>query len=152
MIEWCNTNAGFIAALQTLATVFLSIVAIAVTAYVAWLPYKKELRIYSVLNYDKDGDYTMELYLHNSGNAALYIKDIQLMRELPDGTTDLLALGGWSSYNESEKSFLAPGAAKSFWVRMVNCNAEDEKGDSLIKIEVETETKTFVKKVDWAVG
>ena len=152
MIQWCNDNAGFIAALQTLSTVLLSIVAIAVTIYVSRLPYKKGLKIYSGLNYDRAGNYTMDLYLYNSGNAPLYIKGIELLREYPDKTTDDLGLGYLYSLDPGEQSFLAPGVEKGFQIRMENCNANDDKGNTKIRIKVVTEEKTFSESVSWAVG
>lgn len=151
MIQWCNDNAGFIAALQTLSTVLLSVVAIAVTVYVSRLPYKKGLKLYSGLNYDEDGNYTMDLFLYNSGNAPLYIKYIQLLREYSDKTTDILALGALYDLDPSE-SFLVSGTGKDFQIKLENCNADDDKGDTKIKIEVITEEKTFSESVTWAVG
>ena len=151
-IFWCNENAGFLTALQTLSTVLLSMIAILIAAYAAWLPFKKGLRIYSGLNYDRQGAYTMDLFLYNSGNAPLYIKSIQLLRQYPGGKTDILALGGDFLSGPCEENFLAPKMAKSFCIRMVNCNEREDKKGCKIRIEVETEEKTFVKITDWAVG
>ena len=151
-ISWCNENAGFLTALQTLSTVLLSIVAISIAACAAWLPFKKGLRIYSGLSYNQQGEYTMDLFLYNSGNAPLYIKSIQLLRQYPGKKTDILALGADYLSGPCEENFLAPKMAKSFRIQMVNCNSREGKKDCSIRIEVETEEKTFVKITDWAVG
>lgn len=95
----------------------------------------------------------MYLFLYNSGNVPLYIKSIQLLRQYPDKRPDILGLGAdYRSDNPCEENFLAPKMAKSFCLQMVNCNEREEKKDCRIKIEVETEEKTFVKITDWSIG
>ncbi len=50
MIEWCNTNNGFLTALLSLLTLIVSIIAIVVSIRTAKLPYKKKLSLSSSLD------------------------------------------------------------------------------------------------------
>ena len=50
MIEWCNTNNGFLTALLSLLTLVVSVIAIVVSIRTAKLPYKKKLSLSSSLD------------------------------------------------------------------------------------------------------
>ena len=45
IIEWCNTNVGFISAILALFSILLSVVAICVSITVAKLPFKKKIAV-----------------------------------------------------------------------------------------------------------
>lgn len=51
IIEWCNNNYGFIAAILSVIGVFLSLIAIFVSIRTSRLPLKKEIRISSYNNF-----------------------------------------------------------------------------------------------------
>jgi hypothetical protein len=152
LIGWCNDNAGFIAALQTIATILLSIIAVGVSIYFSRLQYKKELKIYSGLDYDSEGRYSLELYLVNTGNVPLFIKNIQVVKECQNQTTDALGLGFWEASEELNKRFLVPKMHDSFKLFLENCNANEDKENTNIKIIIDTEEKIFVYRIDWTVG
>lgn len=151
MSEWCNNNAGIIAMVQTVATVILSIFAIGVTVYFSRIQYKKALKIYSGLNYDEEGNYTLELHLINTGNVPLYIKYIEIVREYKNHTTDILALGSWYSSGPCDENFLISKMHKSFVLPLQYCNAYIEE-ESKIKITIDAEERTFIYRIGWAVG
>lgn len=149
--EWCNNNAGIIAAVQTIATVILSVFAIGVTVYFSRTQYKKALKIYSGLDYDEEGNYTIELHLINIGNVPLYIKGIEIVREYKNHTTDILALGSWHSSSSCDENFLISKMHKSFVIPLQHCNA-NIKEESKIKIIIDAEERTFIYRIGWAVG
>ena len=45
IIQWCNTNAGFVSGLLALFSIMLSVVAICVSIIVAKLPFKKKIAV-----------------------------------------------------------------------------------------------------------
>lgn len=47
IIEWCNTNNGFLTGILSLLTLIVSIIAIIVSIRTAKLPYKKKLKLTS---------------------------------------------------------------------------------------------------------
>lgn len=149
--EWCNNNAGIIAMVQTVATVILSVFAIGVTVYFSRMQYKKALKIYSGLNYDEEGNYTLELHLINFGNVPLYIKRIEIVREYKNHTTDVPALGSWYSSGLYDESFLISKMHKSFVIPLQHCNA-NIKEESKIKIIIDAEERMFIYRIGWAVG
>ena len=67
MIEWCNNNQGFISAILTILTLFLSGLAIYVSIRTARLPYKKKLKLNE--NYKYFMAQTVLGSVHDAGSA-----------------------------------------------------------------------------------
>ena len=89
MVEWCNQNAGFVTAIGVIATVLGTIATSMVAVLVARWPYRAALECNPFLDADpqdaqKDDSYTcpLHLYLHNSGNIPLEIKEITVTNEM----------------------------------------------------------------------
>lgn len=151
MIDLLNNNAGVITAIQTLATICLSVIAIIVTILVARIPYKKKLTIYSGLDCDEQNNCNLELYLYNAGNVPLYIKDIQIQKQYKNKYIDSLCFTSWSEQDENEKNFLAPRTMFHYQLEKFSCT-EEEKSNTNMLIVITTEEKTFKEKISWAVG
>ncbi len=79
IIKWCNENEGFLTAILSLATVFVSILAIIISICTARLPYKKKLLVtvghYFGVGIDSDGIYVTAT---NIGNRNINISNIGL--------------------------------------------------------------------------
>ena len=149
IINLCNDNSGFISVILSIITIILSIAAIFVSIRTAMLPYKKELRIYTLLNYDKSGNYTLDLFLFNSGNCPLYIKSITVCQ---NPSVEPLALA-WLSWDiPAENRIIASQAACNYHFPLTNCNAADDHENSHIDITIDAETKQFKHQINWAVG
>lgn len=148
IINFCNQNSGFISAILSIVTIVLSICAIVISIKTAMLPYTKKLRIYTGLDFDEDGNYTMEIYLYNLGNSPVYIKSIEVsQKEIAP-----LCLARLHSEIPMEKHYLIPHMFCSFTLPLENCNAADNHENSYIDISIDTETKVFRKRINWAVG
>ena len=50
IIEWCNTNNGFLTGVLSLLTLIVSIIAVVISVRTARMPYKKKLKITSGIN------------------------------------------------------------------------------------------------------
>ena len=133
----------------SIITIILSIAAIFVSVRAAMLPYKKELRFYTGLNYDKNGNYTLDLFLFNSGNCPLYIKSIQVCQN-PSPKPLALAILSWNI--PTEDRIIASQSAHSYHFLLSNCNAADDHENSCIEITIDAETKQFKHQINWAVG
>lgn len=145
-IDICNENAGFIAFVQTLATLLISVIAVIVAVRAARMPYKKKLDFNTGLNYDQDGNYTLDVYLVNTGNQAILIKLIKVeCREYV-----------WFLEPEAadENRFVLPQKGFHGRLELTGLNANDEslKSENLEVIVVDSVEKEFRWKIGWAVG
>lgn len=146
-VNMCNENAGVIALIQTVTTLFISVIAVWVSIRMARLPFRKRLDFNTGLNYDQNGNYTMDLYMANTGNMAIFIKTISVeyMGEF---------LAHVSMDESDEQPFLLSQKILHICFPLYGCNAREEKDrNQKIKIVVEDSTaKRFVYKIGWAVG
>lgn len=149
IVNYCNANSGFISMILSIITIILSIAAIFVSVRAAMLPYKKELRFYTLLMYDKNGDYTLDLFLFNSGNCPLYIKSIEVCQ---NPSLEPLALAALSWNVPTEDRIIASQSAHKYHFSLSNCNAADNHENSCIEITIDAETKQFKHQINWAVG
>lgn len=146
-IDMCNENAGVIAFIQTVTTLFISVLAVWVSIKMARLPFRKRLDFNTALNYDQNGNYAMELYIANTGNMAIFIKFITV--EYNGGV-----LAHVSMDESDQQSFLLSQKILHICFPLYGCNANEKKEcGQKIKIVVEDSTgKKFVNKIGWAVG
>lgn len=74
MINWCNTNNGFLTAVLSLFTLFVSIIAIVVSLKTAQLPYKKRLLLVpNIFSYIYEEGQTLHSQLRSVGITATNI-------------------------------------------------------------------------------
>lgn len=146
-IDFCNQNAGVITLIQTIATLFLSALAIVVSIRVARLPYKKKLEFNTGLDYDEEGNCTMALYIANTGNMAIFISHIKVMYGEEYLRYEALDARDENRFLLSQKTFYTEFPLNTVHVPE---RYEDRKK---IKIIVEDFTgKQFVHTIGWAVG
>ena len=82
LINWCNTNQGFLALLLACITSIISVIAITVSIQTARLPYKKKIKINTYYKYDFDnkfretinGGYACSIEIINIGNRDICSK------------------------------------------------------------------------------
>lgn len=148
IIDFCNTNSGFISAILSIVTILMSVAAIIISILTALLPYKKRLRFYTGLNYDEQGNYSMDLFLFNLGNFPLYIRSITVTHK----THEPKVLATLFEETHNEKCLIPQQTFCSYHFMLNNCNANDSDYSRPIEIVVCTETKTFKETIGWAVG
>ena len=80
IIKWCNDNQGFLSAILSLGTLFVSVIAIIISVCTSRLPYKKKLLVTTGGYVDIE---TNSIGIHvtatNIGNRELKIKNIGLL-------------------------------------------------------------------------
>ena len=76
IIEWCNDNQGFMAAILSVCSLIVSITAIMISILVANIPYRKKLAIWSYNDYENRDlqTYKVNIYILNVGNRGMRIK------------------------------------------------------------------------------
>ena len=72
IIEWCNSNQGFVSGILSLLTLFVSIIAICISLYAAHIPYRTKVRIKTGV-YFYDRSYQPCVIVSNYGNTQLLI-------------------------------------------------------------------------------
>lgn len=78
IVEWCNTNLGFLTAVLSILTLITSISAIIVSFIVANLPYKKKLDIWEYADEDND-NFIIYINITNIGNKSVRLKGIEIL-------------------------------------------------------------------------
>lgn len=83
LIEWCNTNNGFVSAVLAAGTLLLSFIAIVVAIRTARLPFKKKVSLgattdFAVTDEGKTVPYGVSVRVVNIGNRPLYISYLGL--------------------------------------------------------------------------
>lgn len=148
IIYLCNNNAGFISAVLTVITIILSIIAIIISIKTALLPYKKSIKIYTMLDLNND-NYYLTVSLVNNGYSSMYLNDIVITQEMMNP----LALGFLDRSVSLDKRVLLPSVPNEYIIPLVNYNEElyDHKRFS-INIEVRVSGKSFTKELDWSFG
>lgn len=80
IIKWCNDNQGFLSAVLSLGTLFVSVIAIIISICTFRLPYKKKLLVttgrYVGVGIDSIG---IHVTATNIGNRSLKIKNMGLL-------------------------------------------------------------------------
>lgn len=147
MINWCNQNAGFLTALGVIATLFGAISTSVVAVLVARWPYRAGLELNPFLEADpedaqKDDPYTcpLHLYLHNSGNISLEIKEIMVTNEMQ--TVCGHYYGGWDE-------LIRPMESREF---IFNVHVPEARLAKKMLVKVKTQKKAFTFHETWAVG
>lgn len=77
MINWCNGNQGFLSAVLSVVTIFISILAIRMTYKMGKMPYKKHISIIPFLSGDED-KYFIDVMVVNTGLATVLIRSISI--------------------------------------------------------------------------
>ena len=93
IIEWCNSNEGFINALLAIASLLLSFIAIVVSVQAIRLQYRKKLRIECGSFYglgDLKGKKGIHITVTNISNVTITIKEISLKGTSSQRVLDLL--------------------------------------------------------------
>lgn len=153
MIDFLNNNAGVIAAIQTVITFALSVLAIAVAIIIARIPYKKKLTINCHLARDEKGEHYIDLCIYNAGNVPLYLENIYFEKISKKKNIRYSFLGTdgiWNRYDEGD-SFLTPKMMYQYKFDEFPCEEGDEDKYDLM-ITVATEEKRFEKRMGWVHG
>lgn len=141
VIDWCNANAGFIAAISAFFTIIISFM-------IGRMPYKKALEFNTMLNYDENGEFSLLVSLFNSGNSPLHIRWITVKtKSIP---VALAEIDGDRFLPDVQ--VLAPQHMCHCEFTLENCNADEVDSYEELCIEVDTGTKKFTYKTDWGVG
>lgn len=140
-VEWCNNNQGFIGALLSILTIFISVIALYVSIKLAYIPYKKWLILDPVIHM-KDEHYNIQLAIANSGNKIIGIRNISIYYK--------------DTYigSDHKLKFIQPSHICETFIEL-NLNVQDTKFDRepRIKIEIcDTEKKTYVYEINLALG
>lgn len=143
IVEWCNSNIGFIDAILSLSTIFVSIIAMIVSIQSARLPYKKKININVVFNEDKDL-YTCKIYIINTGNRTIGINGIELSQN--GKFLDFLDLG------TAVDNFIEPGKVYEDAFLNFKMSAIDNKQKKIKVRIIDTEYKEYIFKVELAMG
>lgn len=75
IIDVCNANQGFISAVLTIMTIFISVIAIITSYKVGNIPYKKKLKAIPCI-FQENGEWVMEIMLINYGLITLVLEGI----------------------------------------------------------------------------
>lgn len=78
IVLWCNYNQGFVSAVLTVMTLFISVLALVISIKLGMIPYKKKLRAIPAY-YEKKGIPTIDLLLVNHGFTPIVINYISIM-------------------------------------------------------------------------
>lgn len=78
LIEWCNTNNGFLTGMLSLLTLIVSIIAIIVAVRSARLPYKKRVLV-KAGDYISDTGYGIHVTATNIGNRDVVLTSVCLV-------------------------------------------------------------------------
>lgn len=91
IIEWCNNNQGFVGAVLSVLTLFVSLTAIAISIYTARIPYKRNIKVEAkVLLYNSQ--YQPCVVVNNYGNKDIFIKLITIDTDIDSGFKDYVPL------------------------------------------------------------
>ncbi len=141
IIEWCNTNVGFVNAILSISTLFISCIAIVCSIKVAYIPYKKRIQISPTFGIKNDKFY-LELIIANSGNKLIGISSIIVYYRDTDIGTNF------------KQKFVEPSKTEYFFIDM-DLKQEEIKYDknAIVKIEIcDTEDKKYKFKVGLVMG
>ena len=147
IIDTCNNNSGFISAILTIITIFLSLFAIIVSIKAMRLPYKQDLKIYSAID-DTDGKPELHLTLINVGHWPIYLNSVTLNQAI------MPLVLGWLEEEISENDrILTPQIVHNYIVPMQNYDLDQYAHEDFeIKLKIDTTTKTYTRKLNWIRG
>ncbi len=131
-IEWCNNNQGFIEVILSILTLIISISALYTSIKLAYIPYKKNIRINSAFGI-KNNKYFLELIIANTGNKLIGINYIIVNYKNT-------YIGG-----NNKMKFIEPSKIKRYFFDL-NLYENDTKFDSDSQIEInifDTEKKEY---------
>lgn len=77
IINWCNQNEGFLAAVLSVLTILISVMTMIMTYRLGKMPYKRKLNIIPFLHKEED-EYFVELLIVNNGFATINIRTIHI--------------------------------------------------------------------------
>ncbi len=153
MMAWCNQNAGFIAALQTIATIAVSVIAVVISIHFSRLQFKISLKIYSAYLPDNNGDNNLiSLLVYNNGNVPLNIKCINAYY-VYKGSQE--KIGCYAIYdNEHDEGYMLPRTDKPFSVPLDAKLVNSKKENSYMRVKVITKERKrpFTVKQSWVAG
>ena len=75
VINICNNNQGFISAILTVMTIFISVIAIITSNRIGKIPYKKKINAIPSI-YKENGSWIIDVMIINHGLMTLVIRDI----------------------------------------------------------------------------
>ena len=140
-VEWCNYNQGFIGALLSILTIFISVIALCMSIKLAYIPYEKRLILDPVISI-KDEYFSIHLIIANSGNRIIGICNISIYyRDTYIGDDNVL-------------KFIEPSKICESFIKL-NLNIRDIKFDNNPQITIkifDTEKKEYIYNTDLACG
>lgn len=75
IISWCNSNQGFLSAILSIITIFISILTIRMTYKIGKMPYKKSISVMPLLLKNQE-KYIMDVMIINTGLVTILIRNI----------------------------------------------------------------------------
>jgi hypothetical protein len=80
LIFWCDAHAGFISAILSLLTIFISTLALIISSQISKIPYKKRMAVIPGY-YEENGEPVINMMIVNYGLTALVIDNIYILDE-----------------------------------------------------------------------
>lgn len=77
VIDWCNSNQGFLSAILSIMTILISVLTLILTRQIGRMPYRKEISITPFLSKDSEG-YVMDILIVNSGLVPILIDCVRI--------------------------------------------------------------------------
>lgn len=77
VIQWCNTNQGFISAVLTMMTILISILTLRLTSKIGKMPFKKQFSV-NAFHHREKGRNFITVVIVNHGAVSLLIEQIQI--------------------------------------------------------------------------
>lgn len=128
MIEWCNSNSGFIQAVSAVCTIILSVVASIIAIRNARFPYRKRLLLYCARDcVCKNGDERIYAILTavnvgygptNIVELALYVRDRFKWEKIQNYEEQDVGFNKIDSFDKCENTYVI---TQSFLVNMLQC-------------------------------
>lgn len=78
IVLWCNENQGFLLFLSLVSSSLLSVVSVTIALKTARLPFKKRVAIDTLLKYDQNRNYVIDLFVTNVGNMPICLASVNL--------------------------------------------------------------------------
>jgi len=76
IIEWCNSNSGFVSAVLSVVGIVISVIAIVVSIRTARMPYTKKISLSAGNYFTTDGNFGYHVSATNVGNRPVFITKI----------------------------------------------------------------------------
>ena len=148
LIKYCNENSGFISFILTLITIIISILAIIISIKVALLPYKKNIKIYTMLEKHKER-HQLNIVIVNIGITPVYLEDVTIKQKIMNP----LSLGCLDNEYPIKKRILNPNIPNEYIIIFENYNETKFDHKSYpIELDIRVSGKSFKTKIDWVYG